>query len=201
MVDPRWIPALGMEAAVVAILVWAIRRRDLAVATNAFAGALLVVTPFVAAPLLDAIGSQRPAIGPLLPSWIALASLLHAIGMLGVYESTWWWDHLTHTVSAALVAALVYGGAVVALGETTGATMSPRVITVTTTLLVGVLWEGLELLARAIGDRLDVEPVLVHYGWLDTALDLVFDVVGAVLVVAFDVRVFVPVGEALLGVG
>ncbi|WP_181686391.1 hypothetical protein [Halorhabdus salina] len=201
MADPLWLVVLVMETAVVGIFGWAIRRRDIAVATNAFIGALLVVTPFVAAPLLDAIGYQRLAIGPLLPAWIGVASLLHAIGMLGVYESTWWWDHLTHTVSAALVAALVYAGAVVVLGETTGITTLPGVVTVTGTLLVGVLWEGLELLARDVGDRLDVEPVLVHYGWLDTALDLVFDVVGAVLVVALDVRVFVPLSEALLGVG
>lgn len=201
MVDPLWVAVVVMETIVLAILAWALRRRDLAVATNAFVGAILIVSPFVVTTVRHSVGAQHIAIGPLLPAWIALASLLHAIGMLGVYESVWWWDHLTHTVSAALVAALVYAGALATVGDTAGLSTSPGLLTVSVTLLIGVVWEGLELVARDIGERLDVEPVLVHYGWLDTGLDLVFDVVGAVLVVVLDVRVFVPLGEVLLGVG
>ncbi|WP_228546400.1 hypothetical protein [Halegenticoccus tardaugens] len=37
----------------------------------------------------------------------------------------------------------------------------------------------------------DLEPVLVSYGKIDTFLDLVFNIVGAVLVLAF--------GDTLLG--
>jgi len=66
------------------------------------------------------------------------------------------------------------------------------VLTVVLTLAAGVFWELIELIARDVGRRYDVEPVLVHYGRRDTTLDLVFDVVGALLVVGFDVRVFVP---------
>ena len=54
----------------------------------------------------------------------------------------------------------------------------------------GVFWEVIEFAlgeaARAVGNR----ALLTQYGLEDTMLDLVFDVVGAVLVVALDVRVF-----------
>jgi hypothetical protein len=51
-----------------------------------------------------------------------------------------------------------------------------------------VLWEFLELAARVVGDRVGASPVLEVYGLRDTALDLVFNAVGAVPVVALDVR-------------
>jgi hypothetical protein len=125
--------------------------------------------------------------------WIAVAGLLHALGMLGRYDSVWWWDHLTHTLSAALAAALLYAGLLV---------VAPAIAvagTVLTIVVLGVLWEAGELFAREVADRYDIEPVLVHYGWRDTALDLLFDVVGAGVVVALDVRLFRPVVEAAIG--
>ncbi|WP_197425338.1 hypothetical protein, partial [Halobacterium sp. CBA1126] len=122
--------------------------------------------------------------------WAAVAGLLHAIGMLGPYDSVWWWDHLTHALSAALLTALVYAALLVAYGDTASSTVVAGAA-VGYTVLAGVCWELGELVARAVADRYDVEPVLVHYGRRDTALDLVFDVVGAVLVVGLDVRLFV----------
>ena len=113
--------------------------------------------------------------------------------MLGRYDSVWWWDHLTHTLSAALAAALLYAGLLV---------VAPAIAvagTVLTIVVLGVLWEAGELFAREVADRYDIEPVLVHYGWRDTALDLLFDVVGAGVVVALDVRLFRPVVEAAIG--
>jgi hypothetical protein len=64
-------------------------------------------------------------------------------------------------------------------------------------VVLGLLWELLELVLRELGDRHGIEPVLIHYGWRDTALDIVFDVVGVVLVLAVDLRLFVPVFETL----
>ncbi|MFD1568126.1 hypothetical protein ACFSAU_11535, partial [Halolamina litorea] len=124
--------------------------------------------------------------------WVAVAGFLHSLGMLGRYESVWWWDHLTHTLSAALLAALLYASLLV---------VAPGVAvvgTVVVTLTLGVVWEIGELLAREVASRYDIEPVLVHYGRRDTALDLVFDAVGTVLVVALDLRLFVPIVEAIV---
>lgn len=191
------VPILLMAGFVglVLLLVVAIRHGNVPATVNtlvALAVALLSV--------VLASGNQPPWNGPLLtpelPLWVVIAGVLHSIGMLGYYESIWWWDHLTHTVSATLVTALLYAGLIVA---TRGA-FSPTVIatlTVASTFVVGVFWELIELGARAVGERYDIEPVLVHYGWRDTAFDMGFNLVGALLVVALDLRLFVDVVSQL----
>lgn len=189
---------LLLSAGIVATLVAAIQRGNGAAIVNAVAslgavlGAAAVTGGLVPAP------AWLAATGSALTLWVAAAGLLHCVGMLGPYETVWWWDHLTHVVSGALVAALAYAGLlVVGRGTTTGPLDWPTVaaLTVLFTLLAGVFWELIELVARDLGERFGVEPVLVHYGWRDTALDLLFDVVGALLVVLLDVRAFVAVAD------
>ena len=175
------------QAGILVVLGVAVRRGNVAAAVNASGSFALAVLPTALEWAATSV-----VLGPELPLWLAAAGAFHSVGMLGPYDSVWWWDHLTHTLSAALVAALVYAAALVAL-PTLGLSADPvtaAAVTVALTFGAGVLWELVEILARAVGERYGVEPVLVHYGWRDTAADLVFDVVGAVLVVALDVRVF-----------
>lgn len=184
--------AWAVTALVVAtalVLAEAVRRRDGAAVVNAAASLAVAVVGVAGAAGFRSEGAWL--LVPELAVWAAVAGLLHSIGMLGIYDSMWWWDHVTHTVSAALVAALAYAGVLVTVGET----WPPLVVAATTvayTFVAGVFWELVELVARGVGKRYDIDPVLVHYGWRDTALDLAFDVVGAVAVVALDVRWFVP---------
>lgn len=196
--DGRWAVIFLLAGGILTIFLYAVREREISAATNALVALALVAVPQGLTVVLRSTGSPDLALGPELPLWIAVAGLLHSIGMLGPYETIWWWDHLTHTVSAALVAALIYAGAIVALRAGNGADPSVillATITVTLTFAVGVLWELIELVARDVGERLDVEPVLVHYGWIDTGLDLVFDVAGALIVLVLDFRTFVPVAQ------
>jgi len=183
-----------LQSAVFFLFVVAVRRENVAAAINALGAFVLALLPLV----VDMALGQGVSFGPILPAWLASAGFLHSLGMLGRYESTWWWDHLTHTVSAALVAALLYAGVIVTLPDVAG-TGTPSgivaAVTVVSTLAIGVFWELIELVAREAGERFDIEPVLVHYGWRDTAADLGFDVVGALLVVGADLRVFVPLTE------
>lgn len=132
---------------------------------------------------------------PLLTYWTGVASVLHCLGMLGLYDRFYVWDHITHTVSAALGTAVLYGGFL-----SVGGLTRPDAAAATLLILVGlgVLWEVVELLFRELGDRFGIEPVLIHYGWRDTAFDLVFDVVGAVLVLVVDLRLFVQVFETIM---
>lgn len=127
--------------------------------------------------------------GTALSFWLGLAGLLHMIGMLGVYETVWWWDHVTHTVSAGLVAALYYSTFL-------ATTAQPRIVvatlTVGLTFVAGVFWELIELIARAVGKRFEIDPVLIYYGWKDTSLDLAFDLFAAVGIVMLDLGLFVP---------
>lgn len=175
----------------------AVYRGNVAAATNAGGSMVLALLSMGVA---AGVGWPDSPAGfdPGLPLWVTAAGLLHSVGMLGWYESVWWWDHLTHTVSAALVAAALYAGLLVTAGETAAFDLSPpavAAVTVTGTLVVGVFWELVELVARVVGDRYEIDPVLVVYGRRDTALDIVFDLVGAAVVLGLDVRVFVPLAD------
>lgn len=180
-----------MQVAILACLYVGLRRGDLATAINAAFAMLVAVLPFALELAAGYVLSSSVELGPELALWIALAGFLHALGMLGLYEDTSWWDHLTHVVSAGLIAALIYAALEVAAGPPTSRT-GIAAATVGLTFLAGVFWEFVELLAREFGERHGIEPVLIVYGVRDTALDLVFDVLAAVVVVALEVRVFVP---------
>jgi len=179
-------------AALFAALYVGYRQDNTAAVVNTAAAVALV---FVSAGAPVVLGDGQPSRVAALTLWVAVAGFLHALGMLGRYDSVWWWDHLTHTFSAALAAALLYA-ALLVVGWNNAV-----VLTLLSILFLGVLWEVGELIAREVADWYDIEPVLVHYGWRDTALDLVFDVVGAALVVALDLRLFVPVVEWLASAG
>ena len=197
MHDAAHLAATLLQAGIVIGGLVAVRRSNAAAAVNAvfaLAVAFLPAGLSIAAPAT--VGNAVCATSEL-PLWLALAGFIHVVGMLGWYDTVWWWDHFTHTVSAALFASLVYSGLTVvsrssgplpSAGEIAGATVG-------FVFAVGVFWEIGELFARDVADWLDIEPVLVHYGWRDTALDLVFDVVGALIVVAMDVRLFVSIAS------
>ena len=183
-------PVLSMPLhAVVTVLLVAVLG-TVAVAARRRDGAALVNGVVVVAVVLSPAAVETAATvttGPALSVWLGVAGLLHMIGMLGIYESVWWWDHVTHTVSAALVAALCYG---TLLATTEHARVVVAVLAVALTFAGGVFWELIELVARALGRRFDIDPVLVYYGWDDTVFDLVFDLVGALVIVALDLDLF-----------
>ncbi|NEU56360.1 hypothetical protein [Halorussus sp. MSC15.2] len=123
--------------------------------------------------------------------YTAVAMLAHAVGMLGPYDDTWWWDHVTHTLSATLL-----GGVVHAAARRRGRDPRPRVLAVI--VCAGVVWELLEYVVHAVSRRLGIEPLLVQYSTTDTFLDVVFDLLGALLVLAFGDRLlrnFAPDAE------
>lgn len=184
--------AVGLQAGIVGLLAESLRRRNGAAAVNATVSLVVALSPYGLVVLLGASVAD-----PVLGVWIAAAGFLHSFGMLGPYETVPWWDHVTHTVSAALVGALAYASflSVVSLPTTPAA-----VLTVVVVLGVGIAWELLELLARIVGQRYGIEPVLVHYGWRDTGLDLLFDALGVVCVVGLDLRTFIPVVDRLAAV-
>jgi hypothetical protein len=190
MLDALGTLTLVLQGGIAGALLVGLRYRNPSAAINAAVALALALLPTLALDRLAGAGS-------VLSLWIAAAGFLHCLGMLGLYESVTWWDHLTHTVSGALVAAVCYA-ALLVVGAGTGLPDTPFSVpsaTVLFTVAVGVFWELAELLARDVGERFDVQPVLVHYGWRDTVLDLGFDALGALAVVLFDLTVFVPILE------
>lgn len=161
----------------------AFHRENGAAIVNGFVVVFVVLLPVA---VNTVIGVRT---GTALSFWLGLAGLLHMIGMLGVYETVWWWDHVTHTVSAGLVAALFYG---TFLATTSQSRPVVATLTVALTFVGGIFWELVELIARAVGNRYEIDPVLVYYGWKDTSLDLAFDLLAAVGIVMLDLGLFVP---------
>lgn len=180
------------------ILLRGYRQDNVPAVVNAVFSFVVAVVPLLVEGVVWLRSGQFVGVPLVLPFWVAAIGCLHSYGMLGPYDTIWWWDHLTHTLSGALVAALVYSGLIVSFqyADVVGlSTMVLGILTVFLTFVVGILWELIELVARDMSDRYDVKPVLVHYSWRDTALDLVFDMGGALAVVAFDVGILVPVAE------
>jgi len=127
-------------------------------------------------------------LSPRLTLLVTLSVLLHTLGMVGLYEQIQWYDHLTHTFSAMLVASVGYA-ATRAIDLHSDAVSFPArflsVFLLLFTIALGVFWEVIEFAARLAADALGIQSVLVQYGLGDTILDLVFDSVGALLVALF----------------
>lgn len=114
--------------------------------------------------------------------WIVLALFLHVVGgFSGFYDNVPGWDHVTHALSASLVAALGFV-AVVTVDKYAPSIYLPRsflvFFIVMFTMAFGVLWELMEF----ANDQLTGSKL--QYSLDDTMLDLLFDSFGG-FVVAF----------------
>lgn len=176
------IVARVLQGGLLAILVFGLVVGSVSVTVNAVLALLVSLLPAV----------LRRDAGIHLDTGLALfltaAVFLHAVGMVGLYDRVWWWDHLTHTLSAMVVAGVAYT-VVRAVDEHSEKFHVPRsrlpLVLLLATLAMGLLWEGLELGARVVTDWLGLEVIWVNYGPNDTPLDLVFDAVGALIVSLF----------------
>ncbi|MFC4448227.1 hypothetical protein [Halorussus aquaticus] len=170
---------------IVAVFGEGLRRRNPGAAVNAVGALAATFLP-------DAVErGYGVAFRPWQRVYTAVAMLAHAVGMLGPYDDTWWWDHVTHTLSATLL-----GGVVHAAARRHGRDPRPRVLAAI--VCAGLVWELLEYVVHAVSRRLGIEPLLVQYSAADTLLDVVFDLLGALLVLAFGdrfLRNFVPDAE------
>lgn len=124
------------------------------------------------------------AMNPGIVLWIVSAVFLHAVGALGPYRTVWWWDHVTHFLSAGIVAGVGYA-ALRSFDEHYEEIRFPRrfvfVFLLLFVMAFGVIWEVLEFGAGGLA-ALTGQSVLTQYGLEDTMKDLVFDSVGAVVV-------------------
>lgn len=170
-----------MQAALVAILGSGIVLGNVSVIVNATLS--LAVTGFPA--LLER--DYDVVLDPVIVVWITAGAFLHSLGMVGVYERVWWWDHLTHAFSGTLVAAVGYAVTRTVDEYADSIYLPPAFLwafVFLVTVAVGVSWETMEMISRKLAQAVGVEPILVVYSVEDTMLDLVFDIVGAVIVAA-----------------
>lgn len=183
-----------MQLGIAAVFVAGVRRLNPSVVVNACLSAVFALLPSVIE------RSHGVAFRPGQRLWISTAALVHAVGMLGPYDRIWWWDKLAHTLSGVVVAgtADVYFQRVVVDvvdGPDRGRVRAWFVVGVT--LGFGLVWELVEYGIHVLADRFGFEPMLVHFGRFDTAADLLFDVLGAGLVVAFGREALADVADEL----
>jgi len=111
--------------------------------------------------------------------------LLHAVGTLGPYERFGWYDSVTHTVSATLVAGVGYA-VVDALDQSAESVDVPGefrfLFILIFVLAFGVLWEISEFASAGLASIVGGEPVLAQYGTSDIVFDLLYNAFGALLV-------------------
>ncbi|WP_340097765.1 hypothetical protein [Salinibaculum salinum] len=159
----------GLRYGILAVFVIGIRQRDPGAVVNAVVALVTTYLPGVVEETYDI------EFRPWQRVYVDTAMLLHAVGMLGPYDDRWWWDHLTHTLSSTILGSVTY-----AIARRRDRNPRPRVVAVV--VCVGLLWEFVEYTIHATANRLGFEPILVSYGKTDTLLDLVFNLIGALLV-------------------
>lgn len=113
---------------------------------------------------------------PGLVLWIAIAMLLHVAGTAGLYDQYMWYDEITHTVSATIIAGIGYAtfrALELHSSEIDVPSEFRAIFIVVFVLAAGILWEVVEY---AFGSAIPV------YGAKDIVTDLAFNAVGAILV-------------------
>ncbi|WP_336023294.1 hypothetical protein [Halobellus salinisoli] len=132
---------------------------------------------------------------PALVLWITVAIGLHSVGSLGPYSWFSWFDSVTHTVSATVVAGLGYAtfrGFEQHSEELHVPASFRPVFIVVFVLAVSVVWELLEFSSGQVAQVLGIEAPLVVYGVDDIVTDMVFNTVGGLIVAVGGSRYFVP---------
>jgi hypothetical protein len=122
--------------------------------------------------------------------WIMTAVFLHAVGTLGPYKTGAvvmgiGWDDVTHMLSSSLVAAIGYSTARAIDRHVDDVHLPPRFMFAFILMFVvafGVVWEVIEFGVAGAATMLGSDAVLTQYGLKDTLRDLIFDVVGGVVV-------------------
>lgn len=129
---------------------------------------------------------------PRITLWISAAAFLHAVGVVGIpgmgwtfYKGLWWYDHVTHSLSASVVAAAGYATVRAIDIHSDDVHIPPKFAAVVILIFVlafGVLWELLEFAIGIAADLTGVEGVLTQYGVEDSLKDLTFNTMGGVIV-------------------
>ncbi|UPM42772.1 hypothetical protein [Halocatena salina] len=175
-----------MQVGLVGMFFIGLDRRNTGIIVNSLIGLAVAQLP----PLMER--DYDIPMDPTLTLWITVAVFFHALGTVGIpgadlsfYRSVWWWDHLTHALSASVVAAAGYA-TVRAIDLHTDKIHLPSkfmfVFLLLFVLAFGVLWEVLEFVVSEAARVVGGEPILTQYGLEDTMLDLVFNAVGAIVV-------------------
>nr|WP_226479505.1 hypothetical protein [Natrinema amylolyticum] len=125
---------------------------------------------------------------PWLALWITAAVFLHTLGSAGLYGRIGWWDHLTHALSASLIAGIGYTTARAIDLHAEDIHIPSRIAFIYIFVVVmafGVIWELFEFALDIIAGETGLTMPLAQHGLDDTVRDLMFNTLGALLVAVF----------------
>jgi hypothetical protein len=162
--------------------------------TNGSVGLLVTFLPAVVQ------RNYNIALDPWLALWITTAVFLHTLGSAGLYGQIGWWDHLTHAMSASLIAAFGYTTARTIDLHSDEVHIPGRVFFVYIFVVVlsfGVIWELFEFALDIVATETGVTMPLAQHGLDDTVRDTMFNSLGALLVAAFGQAHLTDVAESL----
>lgn len=184
----------GMQIVLIGLFGYGAVSRDIAIATNALIAIGVTLIP----PILER--DYRIPIEPGLVLWITTAVFLHTLGTAGLYDAIAPWDHLTHTFSATVVAAAGYA-TLRAIHLHEEHIYLPRwalfAFTLVFVLTMGVVWEILEFFADQGALYMGLDPVLAQHGIDDTIVDMMFNLLGAIIVATWGTIYLTEVSESL----
>ncbi|TGC09009.1 hypothetical protein CUN85_08250 [Methanolobus halotolerans] len=167
-----------MQAGLFILLLVAIFLRDIPTTVNAIAGLIITFVPaFIK-------NKYNIAIDPGLALWITLAVFLDALGTFAFYDNIARWDNITHALSASVVAAAGYVLIRAIDIYTDEIYIPPKVLFLFILLFVlatGVVWEILEFLTDELTAAFGYKAVLAQHGINDTMVDLLFNLLGAII--------------------
>ncbi|GAB7118891.1 hypothetical protein JCM9743_13530 [Natrinema sp. JCM 9743] len=125
---------------------------------------------------------------PWLALWVTSAVFLHTLGSAGLYGRIGWWDHLTHALSASLIAGIGYTTARAIDLHVADIHVPRRIAFVYIFVVVmafGVGWELFEFGLDRVAAETGLTMPLAQHGLDDTVRDLMFNTLGALLVAMF----------------
>ncbi|WMW26380.1 hypothetical protein RE474_06645 [Methanolobus sediminis] len=167
-----------LQGGLILLLLFGILRKDLSTTINATTGLILTFVPH----MITRKYHIKQDTGLVL--WLTLAIFLHTIGTFEFYNYIDNWDHVTHALSASVVAAAGYTLIRAIDIYVDEIYIPPRVLFIFILIFVlamGVIWEIIEFLSDELTSTLGYNAILAQHGIGDTMLDLVFDLLGAIL--------------------
>lgn len=125
---------------------------------------------------------------PLLTLWITAAIFFHSMGSLRLYNAIPWWDHLTHSLSASILAGVGYTF-IRSVDIHSEEIYLPHkfmfVFLLLTIMAFGVVWEIFEYGLDIIADSTGLAMPLAQHGLEDSMKDMMFNTLGAVITAVF----------------
>ena len=184
----------GMQLILIGIVAYGVGFGAPKAITNGSMGLLITLVPALMERKYDF------PLDPWLGLWITLAVSLHTLGSAALYAQIPWWDHITHAMSASLIAAVGYTFAR-AVDLHSDAIHIPKQFAFVFILLVvmsfGVIWELFEFGLDIVAETTGIAMPLAQHGLDDTVRDMMFNTLGAILVATFGQAHLLGVAEAV----